>query len=219
MHTESDTTHINRTRNVIDTDGENIFFSIRRASMIRYVSFGGVRLSKRRIFRILPELAEMEKNFASKSLPTWRKRMLDHNKVLERGARMRLCTFYSISRVLATSFDQYLLQMHSIEIAKLLESMVIFGERVAPLIRSKPFAAAWWLHRDILIQRQHWISLCRSVMAIVRLTRDPDIVLAPESDPWPGREVLEEAAQAATYVFGQFRSGENCSANPDGRQN
>ena len=159
--------------------------------------------------KILPEIAEISQNFGPASLGDWNRRMCDHNQTVRRGERMRLIPGTSAaSKLIFESLDAFMLQMHSLDIAKALRSLSVFGERVLPLIRREPLARAWWLHRDLLIQRRHWFALCRCVMNLVRLigfgAMDCPSLPAPPSQHWPDRDVLESAALDAARVFGLF---------------
>ncbi len=94
--------------------------------------------------------------------------------------------------------------MHSEQIAKVLQSLAAFGKRVGSLVLQNPTAQAWWINRDILVQRRHWLALSQSVMNLVRLLgfHVLDDHAPPPLRPWPDYDMLRAAAMDAARIFG-----------------
>ena len=142
------------------------------------------------------------------------------NKILLRGLRMRLLPNSRALRLSSfNSLDTFMLHIHAKKIALCLDSLISFAEKVEPLIRLDPFAHAWFLHEDILIQRQHWRRLARHVLNLTMLLghTEPDSPAStaggagwlPSPDVWPGQEALRDAVRRAARVYGAH-------AMPDG---
>jgi hypothetical protein len=103
-----------------------------------------------------------------------------------------------------------MIQMHAADIAKALESLTVFGERVVCLIRKNPAGRTWWITRDLLIHRRHWYSLCLNAMDLIRLTElNTDDHVAPLLHRWPDGDALQAAARAAANIFGHFGDPDN----------
>jgi hypothetical protein len=118
---------------------------------------------------------------------------------------MGLCPHFDAASLICHTLDHYMMQMHAADIAKALQSLTDFGERVASLIRKNPAAPSWWIRRDLLIHRRHWYALCRNVMNLIRLTGlEVDDLAAPLLHRWPDRGALQAAARAAANIFGPF---------------
>ena len=118
---------------------------------------------------------------------------------------MRLCPHFGVSSLLCPTLDRYMIQMHAADIANAIESLTAFGERVAHLTRKYPAARTWWITRDLLIHRRHWLSLCRDAMNLIRLMEiNADDHIEPLLHRWPDHSALQAAAHAAANIFGQF---------------
>ena len=166
-------------------------------------------LKKEMIFELLPETREIARYFPKES--EWNLRMQTHNQALRRGERMCHGLGFRVKSLLCPALNVFMLQIHSKAIAKALNSVTKFGERVVEQIQQDPSAPAWWLHRDLLIQGRHWMSLCGEVMHIVQLTglADPGGNMSPSTpdiDRWPDRDALEVAARSAASIFGPFQA-------------
>ena len=114
----------------MNEDAEQIWAHIRKASLLKHLCYGGRRLSKYRIARQLPETKYISRVFGPKSNHQWTDRMLHHNALLRRGARMKLNLKVNVSKLMHCSLDLFMLQMHSQEVAEALDSFSTFGERV-----------------------------------------------------------------------------------------
>jgi hypothetical protein len=188
-----------------ENNSELVFARIRRVCLLRYISYGGRRMSKPNTFKIMPEIAEIAQRFSRGSLPTWRNKMWSHNQTLRRGQRMDLFPRYGASNLLCPTLDRYMIQMHAADIAQALESLTVFGRRVIPLILKNPAAPAWWITGDLLIHRRHWLSLCRNVMNLIRLTElNAGDHVAPLLHRWPDCGALQAASHDAANLFGHF---------------
>ena len=184
--------------------GSKIVKSIWLCNSLRYISYGGSRWKKARIFKLIPEAREIDNHFASPF--GWYQKMQTHNQALQRGERMRLHHNFKIKPFLCHSLDVFILQMHSKEIAKALISLTTFGKRVRELVQRDPLASEWWFHHDLLVQQRHWKSLCNRMVKVILLMRffisdDSFSVQLPPSHRWPDREVLVEAVSSAASVF------------------
>jgi hypothetical protein len=187
---------------------------MRKASLLRFISFIKQRLPKRVLARKFPEIMRVFKIFGPKSLQAWSDNMLHHNTQLRRGALMRLCRTFNTARLMHCSLDMYMLQMHSDEIAEALDCFSSFGGRVIPLITNSPDSEVWWLSTDVSIQRHHWFELCRRVMNIVHLLgldmnvledfQDTSDMRKHHLNPWPGQTKMFESAKAAQEIFGAY---------------
>ena len=195
-----------------DTDSQKgletgkIFVSVRRTCLLRYISYGGKRLRKQTAFRLIPEIALISRLFGPRTLNMWHQSMRHHNQILKRGERLTLCPIVKVKKLMHSSLDMYILQMHSEKIAKALQSLTAFGERVKVLICQDPTARVWWLHRDMLIQRRHWVALSQHVMNLVSSLglHELNDHAPPPHHPWPDYDALRAAAKDAARIFGPF---------------
>jgi hypothetical protein len=191
---------------------EQVWFRIRSASVFKHISFSHRRLPKNKISRFLPEtLCEIE-SFGPRSLQEWHEKMEAHNRSLRRGRRMGLFPGMPVTqKLLHTSLDMYMLQLHSDCLAKSLDSFTTFAKRVAGQIRKRPNAQEWWLNRDILIQRKHWFRFCKQVMNLLQLlgfcknVAGTPAALLWRLSPWPNFSKLYDAARKAREVVGIFK--------------
>ena len=191
----------------------NLALYIHRCCLLRYISYAGRRLKKARVFKLLPGAREIAQNFPSVS--ELQQQLQTHNKSLLRGERMRLDPKLKVQTLICPSLDVFVLQMHSRDVAKALNSLRMFGSRVVELIQQEPLASEWWLDRNLLVHQRDWKSLCVAVMRIIRLTGFGDSVSDPEGvivtptpaiDRWPDRDLLESAARSASSIFGPFET-------------
>jgi hypothetical protein len=180
---------------------------MRRLCLLRYISYGGRKMGMRKTFMMLPEIAEIAARYGRSSLPAWRQKKSSYNQTLCRGDRMGLCPHFDASSLLACpTLDSYMVQMHAADIAKALQSLTVFGERVFTLIRKSPAALAWWINRDLLIHRRHWLASRRHAMSLIRLTGiDADDASTPTRlSSTAGRT----AARTATGLYGRFSAAD-----------
>jgi hypothetical protein len=122
-----------------------------------------------------------------------------------------------------SSLDSYILQIHSIEIVRVLDSLISFAERIMPLILLDEDASEWWFHPSLLIHRQHWFRLAHHALKLAYLARHAlkpdghsssprlsrtgsgaDQGAYPEVEEWPDWDRLRESAERALDVFGAF---------------
>jgi hypothetical protein len=189
----------------LDFETSQIFASIRRTNLMKYISYGGMRLKKQTVWKHIPEIAVMSREFGPGSLHSWHQSMQYHNQILKRGEKLSLCQNVKVQKLKHFSLDTFLLQMHSRQIAQLLQSLTSFGERVRTLIRQDPGARSWWLPQDMLIQRRHWLALSRNVMHLIRVLGFHELEDTPMPlHPWLDYDVLSAAALEVARIFGPF---------------
>jgi hypothetical protein len=186
---------------------EQIWACIRKASLLKHISYGGRRLPRYKTAKLLPEIMYISRLFAPKSIIQWTDRMLQHNALLRRGVRMRLHKRHGTTKLVHCSLDLFMLQMHSHEVAEALDSLSTFGERVLPIIERHPESDDWWLSPELLIDRRRWAQLSCRVMSLVHLLGidcdDTAFETLPLS-PWPDLTKLVAAVRRARGVFGDF---------------
>jgi hypothetical protein len=121
---------------------------------------------------------------------------------------MRLNGKINTSKLTHCSLDLFLLQMHSAELAEVLECFSAFGSRIVPLIHKEPDSEAWWISEEVSIQRCHWLAMCRRVMnllGLLCLDNPADNAQTPfPLRPWPDLPFLRSAAAGVQAVFGDF---------------
>jgi hypothetical protein len=178
--------------------------SIRRASLLHFISFTKRRLRIDAITKQLPELNPSLRYFGKHSLVEWSREMSAHNLTCARAVRMGLCPLNKDPKLEYESLDLFLLQMHADKVADVLESWIAFAERVVPLIQSHSDAASWRLSQKLLIHRYHWFMLSKRVIDVVKTIR----FLADHEthSRWPGQDRLRSAARQAARAYGYFAS-------------
>ena len=141
------------------------------------------------------------------TLRLWKKSMLDHNRTVERGERMRLIPFAGdLSRLKFGSLDLYMLQMHSRYLSQILDEFSNFGDRVLTAMQGSPTAARFWIIKaPILIERVGWQKLCSQVISLLRaLDLEKSRNEHLDWSRWPDHDLLEAAAARAYQLFGPF---------------
>ena len=193
-----------------------ILSGIRKASVLNFISFCRGRLSRTAIVTFLPELAPMLNFFGKQSILEWTVEMSKYNQTcnskLEGGVGSPKIKhrFYSL--------DLFLLQVHPDKLAEVLESWVIFAERVAPLIRSDTDGRSWKLNRKLIIYRRHWFLLSRRIMNVVTTIgllsgvdfRNQLHIRSPK------RDMLSTAADRVARMYSGFALGGRCRFLPVG---
>jgi hypothetical protein len=183
-----------------------IFRSIQRTSLQHFISFSKRRLKTTVLVKYLPELACLLKNFGKQKDSEWERNMYLHNEVCVRAVRMKLHPLKTIPKLVYSSVDLFLFQMHADKISDALDSLVTFAGRVVPLIQRDRDAESWRLNRKLLIHRHHWLLLSQRVMRILNLIRTLD---DDAQSQWPGQARLRAAALQASRIFGTFASPHN----------
>ena len=171
---------------------------IRRASLLKYVSFCRSRLRVTAIVRYLPELVPILKFFGKHSFPAWAYKMSMYNQA------------YTPAAGKYVSLDLFLLQIHPEKIAKAFDSWVVFAKRVVPLILVSPEARSWKLNPKLIIHRRHWSLLSNRVLRLVKTIR---LLSGDEFRNhlfWD--DTVRAAARRAAYIYGGFAQGERCQA-------
>jgi hypothetical protein len=203
-------------------DTEQILSCIGKAELLRFVSYTKQRLPRRIIAKQLPEVIHVFKTFGPKSLKSWNDKLLHHNALLRRGALMRLCRTFNTAKLTHCSLDMYMLQMHSDEIAGALDCISTFGKRVQAQIADFPDSEVWTLSLDVVIQRRHWLELCRRVMNIIRLL-DFNMNAGSKSQgsrqseaclySWPAQKILHASLEAAHEIFGTYAEADRSQSS------
>jgi hypothetical protein len=135
--------------------------------------------------------------------------MSEHNIVVKRGMRMKLCPQINNSLLMFSSLDKFIVRMCSLQIVDFLLCLIDFGERIVHQIRQHPTALEWWLHEDILIHRRHWISLSHCVSRLLRLAstlRECTCSMPAGDERWPDHVALDATARAAADLFAPLQS-------------
>ncbi len=192
-----------------DMDGKLIFKYVRRVSLLKYMSYPGERLKPSATAIILPEIKPFLLDFGNDALSQWEQEMEHLNMLLLRGSKMRLLPIDQNLRFF-TSLDQYIVRMHADKLARCLEALIRFAEKLEPLAVSEPSVRGWFFHEDLGIQRRHWYQLASSVMNLLKLLGDLDQdsqnsqdsrhQLLP--DAWPNQEVLRDVMRRAVRMYG-----------------
>jgi hypothetical protein len=182
-----------------------LFSRFHRASLSRFVSFARNRLPRELIKELVVEMGTVG-YINHDVMCQWNDSMLEHNRIIERGERMRLLPGRkSLLRMKFSCVDLYMLQMQSKLLANLLDNFSSFGERVLQLIHESPAALFWMVAGPILVERESWCRLCSQIMALLHaLGMSEEHAARLELSPWPERAVLEAAAARAAGVFGLF---------------
>jgi hypothetical protein len=183
----------------------NFYRTARLASPLKIISFAEQRLLSCTTLKYFPELRPYQKFFGSGSHSGWVQELSYHSAVLRRGHQQRLCPMTNATKFLNFRLGQYLMKLHSDKIADVLESLVVFAHRIVPIILNDEDAPAWWLNKKMLVQRRHWISFCRRVMAFISLVLvHENEGEQPISRPSPGEQRLRATAHHAALIYGAF---------------
>ena len=160
----------------------------------------------------MPEIEPFLLHFRKRSLARWEQKKDSLNKRLLRAAKSG--HLENPNKMKFQSLDDYMLYLHSDLLAQNMDSLVVFAERILPLIRSDPSARIWHFHEALLIQRRHWKSLARQVMNLVKLLSvafNADFDQQVDLDLWPDQERLCDAMLRAQRIYGEFAEAEdNC---------
>jgi hypothetical protein len=187
-----------------------IFQYIRKASVLRHLSYCRSRLRIAAAAECLPEIVPIVTHFGFHSLQQWKKEMALHNQILQRGRGMDIGISNTIpaKKFMTSSLDAFLLRMHADKLADVLCSFVTFAKRVEEKIQTDKCAHEWTLNDHILIHRRHWRSLSCSVMNLVKLlcfktvqmrTRNEDCSSILPS--YPDHQKLWDAARRAALIY------------------
>ena len=185
--------------NEVQTESR-ILEAIKRTSIVRCLSFTHARFSTKRLARLFPGAKQMSRKLELKLLTKFTKDMVQHNAVLRRGENLRINPVGGIRHVTFSSLDRYILQMHAKSIAKILEDLSKFADRVIPLIQQDRSAPLWRISNQILIQRRHWLGLACHVMNLLKLLgfvqhrMDSIGGVSAWRSPWPDFDCLVAAA-------------------------
>ena len=182
-------------------DTERIWKSVRKASLLKCISYSFGRLSRKQIAKTVPEISRFFKAFGPGSLQDWNDEMQHHNALLRREASI------GVARLMHCSLDMYMLHVRSDAVAEVLECLLAFGRRMIPLIRRHPESEDWPLSAEISVQRRHWYKLSLQVMNLVHLLGIQQVDHAGKSQPpipFCEDAKLFEAVNGLQDMFGEF---------------
>ena len=131
----------------------------------------------------------------------WIGMMGAHNRILKRGATMKLLPSCKTEDLQHSSLDLFMLQMESRHLAQILDHFSSFGEKTRSVIITEPDALFWTLSGPIIVERIHWRELCTRVMGILRYIGFEEDDFTFELSPWPDREILKASAKRALKTF------------------
>jgi hypothetical protein len=189
----------------------DIIRSIRKASILKLISYATGRLPIADTVQFLPEIMPLFMYIKKDSLKEWNLEMEMHNQILRRGGPMG--HKINSKNFEFCSLDQFMLQMHASRLAEVFDAFTAFAARVIPLIQKNPEAQSWWLNEHLLIQRHHWTALACRVMTLLKACGFEDGEFQPRStvsvDRWPNLETLHESALHASRIFGVFGTADD----------
>ena len=131
----------------------------------------------------------------------WIGMMGAHNRILKRGATMKLLPSCKTEDLQHSSLDLFMLQMESRHLAQILDHFSSFGEKTRSVIITEPDALFWTLSGPIIVERIHWRELCTRVMGILRFIGFEEDDFTFELNLWPDREILRTSAKRARQTF------------------
>jgi hypothetical protein len=184
-----------------------IMLCVRKASLLKFISFCRDRLRLTEIVKYLPELAPMLNLFGKHSHLEWAYEMFKHNQSCTTPAGVCCFAQKKMKPFRYISLDLFLLREHPEKLAEVLDSWAIFAARVAPLIRINTDAHSWKLNRKIVIHRRHWLLLSKRVMNLVLAIGLLSGVADHLDSRSPGHNMLKASASRAARMYGGFVQG------------
>jgi hypothetical protein len=161
----------------IDCDKDDIFKCIRKASLIRHISYTKMRLTHSEVAEDLPEILAESKHFQKRFLSQYEAERSAHNSLLARG---------------------------SDKIADILESLTAFAQRVSLILNDNHNDRRIALNGNLLMHRRHWRSLSRQVLHLIRQICICEAELRKNTpELWPNWNRLQSAAKQAALVYAQ----------------
>jgi hypothetical protein len=180
----------------------DIFQCIRRASLIRHISFTKMRLKISDVAKLLPEILAGSKHFQKRFLPRYEKEMSEHNSLLARGMSQGLSRLIPAHKLICPSLDSYLLRMHSEKLSDVLESLTAFAKRISPIILDDTDANRILINKHLLIHQRHLHSLGRHVLRLVRqICALEHEINKDTAELCPTQRRLQAAASQAALVY------------------
>jgi hypothetical protein len=121
---------------------------------------------------------------------------------------MRLAHGRKFRSLKCSSLDHYMIQMQSGYLAKLLNDICQFGERVVQ--RMVEAQDLFWNEDDqMMVERRNWHQLCRQVMNLLHIIGIQEIGFGPfRFKLWPDRDVLSAAAARCRCLIGRFATAD-----------
>ena len=177
---------------------EQTFDCIRRATILRFLSYAYERIEADQVITLIPEAAILHTYFRGKTLHRWRECMQRHNAKLEKRKKTMqvLCTF---SRLHFASLDSFMTAVHGDLVAEAVRSLIFFGEKMTRKIERHPDAMIWVLEYPILISRRRWAQLRRQCLTLA--TRLLDVCNQIDQDSWPSQSKLLASAARLRAVY------------------
>jgi hypothetical protein len=185
-----------------------LFLNFQRVSLSHFVSFTENRLPRTQIIQWFSEMEHV--GYIKKSvLRDWKALMNQHNNLLIRGRIMRLVHGRTFRYMKCSSLDHFMLQMQSGYLAKLLNDICRFGERVVERMGEESPDLFWIVDDQMMVERSNWLQLCRQVMNILHIIGFQEKDFGPfRFKPWPDRDVLRAAAARCRCLFGRFATAD-----------
>jgi hypothetical protein len=208
---------------MVDAEHE-IVRSLRKASVLKFISFCRGRLSFAAILKYLPELAPVQNFLEKHSISEWAVKMSAYDQTYTTAPEGGLQLIKNEQNLHYRSLDVFLLQVYPDKLAEAIDSWAIFAERLLPLIRADPDARSWKINRKIIIHRRHWLLLSKRIMAVVT-TISFKLLTGPVArvdfreqlhSRSPGRDMLISAALRVARMYGIFALGKRCCSLPIG---
>jgi hypothetical protein len=193
------------TRTQVDCDKEDIFKCIRKASLIRHISYTKMRLTHSEVSEDLPEILAESKHFQKRFISQYEAERSAHNSLLARGMNQGLSRLIPAHKLICPSLDSYLLRLHSDKIADILESLTAFAQRVSLILNDNHNDRRIALNRHLLMHRRHWRSLSRQVLHLIRQICICEAELRKNTpELWPNWSRLQSAAKQAALVYARM---------------
>jgi hypothetical protein len=210
MASSTVTTNVSTKTCLPKTQHRMIFQYIRKASLLKHVSYCWRRLSIAAATECLPETIPIVKHFGFHSLQQWEKEMEFYNHNLLRGITMGIGNIIPADKFITSSLDAFLLRMHADKLADVLCSFVTFAERVEEKIQADKGAHDWTLNDHMLIHRRHWWALSCRVMNLIKLLYYKAVQMRTKNDDcrsflpsYPDHPRLWDAARRAALIYGR----------------
>jgi len=174
---------------------------------LRHISYAGRRLKFATTANDVPEIIPSMTHFGKDSLARWEHEMEVHNRVLQRGERMRLCPSMKTKYLQFSSVDEFILRMHPAKVASILNSLSDFANKLISFIdhEDEDFGSCVWINEDLLVHRHHWLKLCKRVFVLLEIIVHGSSCRSSYDDKAvDGRDELAAAVDRAVNVFQNF---------------
>ena len=197
------------------------------STLLSYMTF---RLPRDHLIALVPEVMHIEARFRRRDRQAWWDEMESYNATVRRGTRMGLvppsCSLSSfLQRHTFDCLDTFLLCVHSTELARVLNGLSTFAERVLQAHRSGSDLGTggniWHLSSTIILTKDSWQLFCQGfvdLLALLNFRIDAHPAGGPtrswwnseaglgleDHHPWPDRDALAQAGRRAMALIGGF---------------